>query len=88
LYLLHTPQLLGTLREVVTWGDATGVRKTSHSLASSCAMVGALRMAELARRMESKGNEGKLDDALELLGRMDREFQAVQETLRKRFPGA
>jgi signal transduction histidine kinase/CheY-like chemotaxis protein/HPt (histidine-containing phosphotransfer) domain-containing protein len=88
LYLLHTPQLLGALREVVTWGDATGVRKTSHSLASSCAMVGALRMAELARRMESKGNEGKLDDALELLGRMDREFQAVQETLRKRFPGA
>ena len=88
LYLLHTPQLLGALREVVTWGDAGGVRKTSHSLASSCAMVGALRMAELARRMESKGNEGKLDDALELLGRMDREFQAVQETLRKRFPGA
>jgi signal transduction histidine kinase/CheY-like chemotaxis protein len=88
LYLLHTPQLLGTLREVVTWGDATGVRKTSHSLASSCAMVGALRMAELARRMESKGNEGKLDDALELLGLIDREFHAVQGLLRKRFPDA
>jgi signal transduction histidine kinase/CheY-like chemotaxis protein/HPt (histidine-containing phosphotransfer) domain-containing protein len=85
LFLLHTPQLLGTLRESVTWGDATGVRKTAHSLTSSCAMVGALRMAELARLMESKGRAGKLDDAAELLELMDKEFQAVQEILRNKF---
>jgi signal transduction histidine kinase/ActR/RegA family two-component response regulator/HPt (histidine-containing phosphotransfer) domain-containing protein len=86
LFLLHTPQLLGTLREVVTWGDVMGVRKTAHSLTSSCAMVGALRMAELARLMESKGHAGKLDDAVELLEVMDREFHAVRETLRNQFP--
>jgi TMAO reductase system sensor TorS len=85
LFLLHTPQLLGTLRESVTWGDATGVRKTAHSLTSSCAMVGAPRMAELARLMESKGHTGKLDDAAELLELMDKEFQAVQGILRNKF---
>jgi HPt (histidine-containing phosphotransfer) domain-containing protein len=86
LFLLHTPQLLGTLREVVTWDDVMGVRKTAHSLTSSCAMVGALRMAELARLMESKGRAGKLDDAVELLELMDREFHAVQEILKNQFP--
>jgi HPt (histidine-containing phosphotransfer) domain-containing protein len=88
LFLLHTPQLLGTLRESVTWGDATGVRKTAHSLTSSCAMVGAQRMSELARLMERKGHAGKLDDAAELLEQIDREFHAVQEFLRKQFPDA
>jgi CheY-like chemotaxis protein len=85
LFLLHTPQMLGTLRESVTWGDATGVRKTAHSLTSSCAMVGALRMAELARQMESKGHRGKLDASSELLELIDKEFQAVQEILRNKF---
>jgi HPt (histidine-containing phosphotransfer) domain-containing protein len=60
--------------------------KTAHSLKSSSSMIGAPRMAELALLMENKGRTGTLDEAGELLERMNREFHAVQEILRKIFP--
>lgn len=81
IFLLQTPQMLVTLRDVIFMGDATSVAKTAHSLKSSCAMVGAHRLAELCAEMEGLGRSGSLKDAEPLLQHIGAEYEAVRASL-------
>jgi signal transduction histidine kinase/CheY-like chemotaxis protein/HPt (histidine-containing phosphotransfer) domain-containing protein len=81
MFLTHTPHLLGTLREVVVKGDATGVEKTAHSLKSSCAMVGACRLSELCEEMERRGRHVSLQDLDGLLRDIEAEYEVVKRAL-------
>jgi len=81
MFLLHTPQLIRTLGEVVNLGDSRGMAKTAHCLASSCAMIGALHLAELCRQMEGRAHEESAAGRFELQRRIEAEFGEVKAVL-------
>lgn len=51
-------ELLGRLLQAHSQGDASAMRHAAHSLKSSCASVGALRLAALAAEIEAAARAG------------------------------
>ncbi|MDG4553926.1 MAG: Hpt domain-containing protein [Candidatus Competibacter sp.] len=72
--LLHTflgdlPLQLDRLRIAVTQSDADAIKTIAHTIKPTCAYLGALRLAEMFRRMEQAGREKTLDGVADLLER-------------------
>ena len=55
--------------------------RDAHTLASSAAMIGATRMSELARTLETQTRDGDTAQSAALAGRLDEEFSRVEEAL-------
>ena len=64
IYLEQSSQLLDDLAKACQKTDREGVRKISHTLKSSSANVGALRLSELCRTVEQKCEQGLIDNEL------------------------
>lgn len=62
-------------------GDAGAVKLAVHTLKSSSASVGALRLSALCAEAEQCIREGRLDSLPELLGRLDTEATRVDEAV-------
>ncbi|UGQ47812.1 hybrid sensor histidine kinase/response regulator [Massilia endophytica] len=75
-----TPAQLRQLRAAVQAGDTQAMRQTAHSLKSSSANVGADSLARLLKDMEQLGKQGTAHGAAVLMGDIDREFLAVQQS--------
>jgi HPt (histidine-containing phosphotransfer) domain-containing protein len=76
-FLADTPARLAQMREAAGTGDAEALRKAAHGLKSSCANVGAERMAELCKELEAIGRSGDTDGARRLLNDAEVEFERV-----------
>jgi len=63
-YLDNTPQLLQELDQAASRSQVDALVIPAHSLKSSSANLGAIRLSELARRVETAAREGRLEDAL------------------------
>ncbi len=57
LYLQQMPALLGQMREALETGELTVIGDIAHSVKSSSAAIGALALADLARKIESSIRE-------------------------------
>ena len=86
LYLQQTPQQLGELRAALARQDNTAVERAAHTVKSSSANVGAMRLSVLCRELESvAGDKGGLDvgprvDAVEAeYARVERELEDCLE---------
>ncbi len=66
-YLDSSGGLFGQLDAAVAAGDAAAVDRHAHALKSSSANVGATALAELFRRIEACGREGRLDGLASLV---------------------
>ena len=64
LFLEHSPQKIAAILQAVENGDAKGLQTAAHSLKSSSAYVGAMRLSELSRELEMMGRSGTLEGAL------------------------
>jgi CheY-like chemotaxis protein/HPt (histidine-containing phosphotransfer) domain-containing protein len=80
-FLADTPARLAQMREAAGTGGAEALRKAAHGLKSSCANVGALRLAELCKELEAIGRSGDTDGARRLLNDADVEFEHVGAAL-------
>jgi len=92
-FLADTPRHLAALRQALTpsgdyaraggggQGSAESVRRTAHSLKSSSANVGADVLAALCKELEHQASAGLPDGALPLLSGIEREFDAVRQSL-------
>jgi signal transduction histidine kinase/CheY-like chemotaxis protein len=80
-FLQSAPAQLQALAEAVGSGDAAALRGEAHSLKSSSANLGATRLAALARELEARGREGRLDDAGPLVEQATRELERVRTAL-------
>ncbi|KAB8189832.1 response regulator [Nonomuraea phyllanthi] len=70
-YLTTTPRTFEELRRAAEAGDASQVAALAHRLKGSCATVGAVREAELCRRVEDLARTGGIDgDSLGELGEL------------------
>ena len=81
LYLKNAPPMLEKLQEATATGNCELLRGTAHSLKSSSANMGALKLAELCAELEQMGREKNLDNAVTTLGILEFEFEAVCNAL-------
>ena len=75
------PQM-ATLDEAVQADDAARVAEVAHSLKSSCANLGAMRLSELAKELETAGRSGSLESAAEVIEVSKIELERVTEALK------
>lgn len=82
LFLDDTPTRLETLRSALHSGDTRVVEESAHSLKSSCGNLGALRLADLFKRIEELGRRGDLNEVEGLVNETANEYQRVEDALR------
>jgi len=74
-------RLLGQARRASEQGRAEDVRIASHSLKSTSATFGAMRLSAVARELESLARSGKLDGVAEHIARAEAEFARAKTAL-------
>ena len=79
-------RLLPQMREAHAAGDRNGVRHVVHTLKSSSASIGAIKLSQLCTEIETMIRLDTLDGLPTRLGEMDRETASVLQAL-KRVPG-
>ena len=81
-YLDDAPPLMTTIRAAAERADAVALRRAAHSLKSSSANLGAMRLSRLCRELESIGASGSVDDkAPALVADAGSEFERVRAQL-------
>lgn len=84
LYLDDSPGLVNLLRESVSKGDAESVRLTAHRFKSGSANLGATRLTGFCKQLEDMGRNSQLDNAADLVNRIEAEFRKISiELLRE-----
>jgi HPt (histidine-containing phosphotransfer) domain-containing protein len=84
-YLDDTPARLAQMKAAVAAGDAEALRKAAHSAKSSSGNVGAERLANLCKELETAGRGGKLDAAPLLLERAAEELARALAALESKM---
>ena len=74
------------LRRAVGSGDADTIRRVSHSLKGSAAVMAAMRVSNVAGELEARGQQGQLADVDALLDRLQAELEAAHRALGAAFP--
>ncbi len=86
-YLKETPKLLDRLLTAFNQADADSARHVAHSLKSSSANVGAVRLAALCKELEAMAKTGSLDDCAMRLSELSQEVHSVQQALQAELQG-
>ena len=83
-YLDDGAAQLAAIEAALAAGDAAALVRPAHTLKSSSATVGAMRLAELCRGLEMTGRSGSIDelDRDGTVGDLRSEWQAVDGALR------
>ena len=83
LYLKGTPPLIEQMKKACVDADCGALRMAAHTLKSSSANVGAMKLHELCKELESQARNQHTDDAAERIAGIEQEFLAAQEVLHK-----
>ena len=81
-YLAHAPKLVDDIVTAAQAGEAAALRLAAHSLKSSSANVGAMKVLDLARRLEALAQSTDLTDAVALAEDMQACNRAADQALR------
>ena len=87
-YMNSSLDLMTRLGEAIDRGDAECIRTAAHSLKSSSANVGAVRLAELCAAMETSTRASDRASAVTLQRQIRNEYPRVIDALRKRLEAA
>ena len=82
LYQRNTATLLEQLRGAADGGEREGLRTAAHTLKSSSANVGAVRMQGLCKDLEMMARTGPVPDAMAYVAAIEQEFARVRAALR------
>ncbi|MFM8320779.1 MAG: Hpt domain-containing protein [Chloroflexota bacterium] len=80
-YQADSPQLIEQMRAGLAGGVVEQVRRSAHSLKSNSASLGALRLSEAARALETLARGGTLDGADDWLAVIEEEYACLQPEL-------
>lgn len=78
LYLADTPQVLQRLRQAVQAQNPVAVREAAHSLKGSSSNLGADKLANHCRDLESQAKAGVLTSAPQMLAQIEAEYAVVK----------
>lgn len=82
LYLTDSPKRIAALREAAVAGDASQAARVAHSLAGSCASIGAPGLAALCQAVELDCRNGALDKLSLQLQEIESAYGALEAKLR------
>ena len=83
LFLAAAPERIETARASAAGGDTEGAERALHSLKSSAAQLGAMRMQRLSEQGEHRARAGSLLGVTQLTQELDQELARVREWLIK-----
>jgi HPt (histidine-containing phosphotransfer) domain-containing protein len=83
LFLAAAPERIEAARSAGARGDIAGAELALHSLKSSSAQLGALRMQRLCEQGEHRARAGSIDGLTELARELEDELTRVREWLGK-----
>jgi HPt (histidine-containing phosphotransfer) domain-containing protein len=87
--LADSPEQLGAITAAIDADDAATLVRPAHTLKSSSATVGAMRLSAVARELEMAGRSGLLEPSVkEHLGAVRGEWDAAREALGAWLEGA
>ena len=80
-YLRSSIPLVTALHDILTANDMKQLQITTHSLKSSSANVGAIKLSELCKEIEMNCRNQKHYTTADLITKVKREFDLVKEIL-------
>lgn len=80
-YLTDTPPLLRSMKTAVLQQDLNELQRFAHSLKSSSASLGIMRLSQLCRRLEELAPSGNVQEAASVLENLDAEYHAVERAI-------
>ncbi len=83
IFLEESPKLLQKLREAIADANPEAVMRAAHGLKGELGYLGAAKAMQAARELEDMGHEKNLSRATEVFAVLDREFIALQRSLRE-----
>lgn len=83
LFLSTAPERIEAVRSGLAHGDAKAAEMAFHSLKSSSAQLGAMRMQRICERGEALAKAGSLAEVPALQQQLDAEFPRVQQWLER-----
>ena len=83
LFLVDTSKQLTQMRHGLTVNNVKAVHDIAHSLKSSSANLGAVKLSSLFNELEEKTRKGLLLGIEDLMGEITKEFNKVQVALQK-----
>jgi two-component system, sensor histidine kinase and response regulator len=83
LYLSNAPSMMEELHTAMERGETATVYRVAHSLKSSSAMVGALRLSALCKVLEARAREASEGAVPDGLPEIEAEYARVVEALRR-----
>ncbi len=81
LFLKHSPDKVKAILEALETGDAKALQMAAHSLKSSSAYIGAMRLSAMAKDLEMMGRSGALERARDVADRLQDEFDLAEKAL-------
>jgi CheY-like chemotaxis protein len=81
IFVQEAPQLLQRIREAVQKNDAAEVERQAHALKGELGCIGALSVAERARRLEEFGRSGSLQTAAAEVAALTQDLKSLLHTL-------
>lgn len=82
-YVNNAPGLLADVERAAGAGDATAMVLPAHSLKSSSANVGAMKVSELAKKLEFMGREDDMSQAIDTAQQLLAAFSDAQRELNR-----
>jgi CheY-like chemotaxis protein len=76
-FQFETPPLLQALHQAVAEGQPEQLKRVAHNLKGSSQNLGARSMAALSADLETIGKQGTVEGAVELITRLEQEYQRV-----------
>ncbi|HPS91973.1 MAG TPA: Hpt domain-containing protein [Methanothrix sp.] len=83
LFLKHSPDKINSILQSAESKDAKGLHLAAHSLKSSAAYIGAMRLSAMAKELEMMGRSSSLQGATELAQKLKAEYLLVKTALEK-----
>jgi HPt (histidine-containing phosphotransfer) domain-containing protein len=81
LFMKHSPDKVKAILEAAEKDDAKGLQIAAHSLKSSSAYIGAMRLSALAKELEMMGRSGSLEGARDKAEKLRDEFDLAMRAI-------
>jgi HPt (histidine-containing phosphotransfer) domain-containing protein len=82
-YLAEGPENLAAMESAAAAGDAAAMVRPAHSLKSSSAALGAMRLSELAREIEYAGRSGSAEGLADRVEQAKAAWSATVEAMKE-----